>query len=211
MSKGRGAAIRILENRIQEWPDELKLLVSCLRMGLPLESNGPQGPVALLQPIDRLIDWEKFLHLAGRHRVVPWVNKASERLRESGAPEEVLKRLAHATHENTARMMRLMGELIRILDLFKSAGIAALRQRNNFSVISGRLWDRILLFLTWDGVRAKPERRPRKHRRSSLGSERGTPCGGGVPHNKLDRSSCVFSAINRSHCGPVEIGEFVYK
>ena len=84
-------------------------------------------------------------------------------------------------------------------------------QRNNFSVISGRLWDRILLFLTWDGVRAKPERRPRKHRRSSLGSERGTPCGGGVPHNKLDRSSCVFSAINRSHCGPVEIGEFVYK
>ena len=85
------------------------------------------------------------------------------------------------------------------------------RQRNNFSVISGRLWDRILLFLTWDGVRAKPERRPRKHRRSSLGSERGTPCGGGVPHNKLDRSSCVFSAINRSHCGPVEIGEFVYK
>ena len=84
-------------------------------------------------------------------------------------------------------------------------------QRTNFSVISGRLWDRILLFLTWDGVRAKPERRPRKHRRSSLGSERGTPCGGGVPHNKLDRSSCVFSAINRSHCGPVEIGEFVYK
>ena len=29
-----------------------------------------------------------------------------------------------------------------------------------------------------------------------MGSERGTPCSGVVPHNKLDRSSCVFSAIN---------------
>ena len=126
MSRGKGAAIKILENRIQQWPDELKLLVSCLRMGLHVEDNGPHGPVALLHPINRMIDWEKFLYLADRHRVIPWVDKASERLRESGAPEEVIKRLAHATRANTARMMRLMGELIRILDLFKSAGIAAL-------------------------------------------------------------------------------------
>ena len=126
MSRGKGAAIKILENRIQQWPDELKLLVSCLRMGLHVEDNGPHGPVALLHPINRMIDWEKFLYLADRHRVIPWVDKASERLRESGAPEEVIKRLAHATRANTARMMRLMGERIRILDLFKSAGIAAL-------------------------------------------------------------------------------------
>ena len=115
MSKGRGAAIKILENRIQEWPDELKLLVSCLRMGLPLEGNGPQGPVALLLSVNGSIDWEKFLRLADRHRVVPWVHKASEGLRESGAPEEVLTHLAHASLENTRRMMHLMGELIRIL------------------------------------------------------------------------------------------------
>ena len=80
-------------------------------------------------------------------------------------------------------------------------------QRNNFSVISGRLWDRILLFLP--GKRSKGEARTETQETSTLiaGLRKGDPlrwCG--VPHNKLDRSSCVFSAINRSHCGPVEIG-----
>ena len=61
--------------------------------------------------------------------------------------------------------------------------------------------------------RSKGEARTETQETSTLiaGLRKGDPLRWWVPHNKLDRSSCVFSAINRSHCGPVEIGEFVYK
>ena len=127
MSRRHGTAIEALQNLIEQWPDEVKLLVSCLRLGFPSEGDGSQEPVQLLLSVNRSIDWEKFLYLAARHRVVPWIHKASKRLRESGAPEEVMTRLAQATRDNARRMLNLMGELIRILDHFESAGIPALQ------------------------------------------------------------------------------------
>ena len=77
-------------------------------------------------PIPLPLDWERLLDLARRHRVVPLLYRNLKRIGSPPVPTDVLKRLHGESRANAARNLRLAVELLRLLEVLQSDGIAAI-------------------------------------------------------------------------------------
>lgn len=71
------------------------------------------------------VDWDGFLWLAARHRLLPLVHKHVNHIGSEGVPADVSEALREAFVENAGQMLRLTGELSQLVKLFQSRGLLA--------------------------------------------------------------------------------------
>jgi hypothetical protein len=93
------------------------------------------GALSTLSPSERShvtslvragIDWDHFLAMARRHRLVPLLFRHYNLLVEAAVPNEVLDELRQQFKRNASHSQRLLHELREILLLFQAQGIALL-------------------------------------------------------------------------------------
>jgi hypothetical protein len=109
-------AARLLPPRIVGSRPEFELLLACCS-ALPGTQTDRIRQILLLP-----FDWNRLLHLAEHHRVIPHIYRELKGL----APHDELGALRRAYEENVRRSLRLTGELIRILGHLQSHGVDAL-------------------------------------------------------------------------------------
>jgi hypothetical protein len=71
------------------------------------------------------LDWDFLLRMAQRNRVLPLLYHSLDRTAPGAVPPGVLDELSGAFRANALRNLRLTGELLRLLDVFKEHDIAA--------------------------------------------------------------------------------------
>ena len=100
-------------------PPAHRLLLACARA--PFD---PAGAASAFEELTSEVEWEAFLRLAGRNRMLPLAHRAlGER---TGVPETVRSHLRSAHAENARHALLLAGELRRLMDALQAAGIPAL-------------------------------------------------------------------------------------
>lgn len=98
---------------------ERELLLACAGR-LPREGASP----ALRQFFSADIDWGYLTHAAEHHRLVPLLYGQLSQTAAMSVPEHILNHLRQAYVLNAAHNLRLTAELLRLIDLFQSNGIA---------------------------------------------------------------------------------------
>ncbi|HEX6909048.1 MAG TPA: nucleotidyltransferase family protein [Longimicrobium sp.] len=101
-------------------PPAHALLPACARASFDADGAAP----ALAEAVDRGVDWDAFLALAERNRLLPLAHRALAEL--AGVPETVRSRLRSAYAVNARHALSLAGELRRLMDALDAAGIPAL-------------------------------------------------------------------------------------
>lgn len=84
----------------------------------------PRAPVAAL--LTRDIDWQRVLHIARRHRVIPNVHRFVERLAVERVPAGVREELHQGFHRGARHNLLLSRAMLRLLERFHDQGIRAL-------------------------------------------------------------------------------------
>jgi hypothetical protein len=102
-------------------PLEFQVLLSACRVFL-----GTEEPSSLVATLAQGPDWDRLLRLANRHGVMPLLYRSISKNCPQAVPQEWLRRLMLQYMQNAARNMKMTGELLRIIDLFKANGIAAI-------------------------------------------------------------------------------------
>lgn len=102
-------------------PPELRLLLHCLRLSEP-----GSRPEAMPFLIDQGFDWEGFLQLVDRHRVPAQVYTSLSEIESPGLKPVQLEQLRQRARFNTQRGLAMAGELLRILQHFRSEGLQVL-------------------------------------------------------------------------------------
>ena len=102
-------------------PLELRLLLSCLRASVG-QKEGDQ----ISELCRRAIDWDIFIRLVDRHRVVSQAYKSLNQFAANYVPEPVLTRLRERFHRNTQGVLAKTAELVRIVKRFEKKGIPVL-------------------------------------------------------------------------------------
>jgi hypothetical protein len=74
----------------------------------------------------RTTDWDTFIKLADRHRVVSQAYKSLNQFAANNVPEPVLTRLRERFHRNTQGVLVKAAELVRIVRRFEQRGIPVL-------------------------------------------------------------------------------------
>jgi hypothetical protein len=100
---------------------EAQLLLCCARKVL---DDDARNQVAALLPQD--IDWEYFVHLAVRHRVVPLVNRSLGNALLGPVPAVVLDELTRRSAQVAWRNLLLTGKLVELLKLLDTNEIRAI-------------------------------------------------------------------------------------
>jgi hypothetical protein len=96
------------------------LLLACARASF--DAGG--AAASLADAAAQGVDWDAFLHLAERNRLLPLAHRAlADRV---DAPETVRSRLRSAYAENARHALLLAGELRRLVDALAAAGVPAL-------------------------------------------------------------------------------------
>lgn len=96
------------------------LLLACARASFDPAGAAP----GMADALARGVDWDAFLPLAERNRLLPLAHRAlGER---ADVPETVRSRLRAAYGENARRALLLAGELRRLMDALRAAGVLAL-------------------------------------------------------------------------------------
>jgi hypothetical protein len=72
------------------------------------------------------LDWERFIHLAHQHRLVPLCARHLNRRGRDLVPRTALDAMHEYTEQNVRRSLLLTGELRTLLRLFDEAGIPAI-------------------------------------------------------------------------------------
>ncbi|MHC1688632.1 MAG: nucleotidyltransferase family protein [Methanothrix sp.] len=101
-------------------PLEFQVLLSACRVFL-----GTEEPARLEARLAQGPDWDSLLRLANRHGVMPLLYRSISKNCPQAVPQEWLRRLMLQYMQNAARNMKMTGELLRILDALKEAGIKA--------------------------------------------------------------------------------------
>ena len=70
------------------------------------------------------IDWEAFITLVDRHRVIPKVYRNLNGLDGNGVPEQIRRSLQNRFERNAKRSLALTAELVRLIKLLKKNGIS---------------------------------------------------------------------------------------
>ena len=100
---------------------EIKLLLCCARMPLPL---------ALMQDIQALVqlelNWTDLLQMATQHGVVPLLYNSLSHTCPDQVPPAIWSQLQQAFYTNTIKNLQLSSELIDLLQLFQDHSIAAI-------------------------------------------------------------------------------------
>lgn len=96
----------------------MRLLLACSRISMRDEDSErvrmlTSGP----------IDWEAFITLVDRHRVIPMVYRNLSGLNGNGVPEQIRHRLKDRFKRNTQRSLALTGTLVHLVKLLKQNGI----------------------------------------------------------------------------------------
>ena len=97
---------------------EFQVLLSACRVFL-----GTEEPARLEERLAQGPDWDRLLALANRHGVMPLLYRSISQNCPQAVPQEWLRRLMLQYMQNAARNMKMTGELLRILDALKEAGI----------------------------------------------------------------------------------------
>ncbi len=92
-------------------------------MGLLLAAARTRPAASLAERLDRPIDWRRFLGLAESHHVVPLIHKTFGSIPSVAVPDPICQCLHEAFNGNARRVMFLMAELVRLIDLFSAEGI----------------------------------------------------------------------------------------
>src|SRR5215203_4154141 len=101
-------------------PPAHALLLACARASFDAAGAAP----ALAAAADSSVDWDAFLALAERNRLMPLAHRALADLPD--VPETVRSRLRSAFAQNAKHALLLAGELRRLVDALDAAGIRAL-------------------------------------------------------------------------------------
>jgi hypothetical protein len=112
-------------NRGHEHSPAADLAQRVPEMALLLAATRTRTPASLPELLNHPIDWQRFLALAESHHVTPLVYKTFASMPDAAVPESVRRRLHEAFTANTRRVMFLMAQLIRLIDLFSAEGIDA--------------------------------------------------------------------------------------
>jgi len=102
-------------------PSELRLLISCLRAALGRVEDA--GVSALCR---RPVDWDSFIKLVNRHRVISPVYLGLKQFAGDRIPEAVLGDLESRYRWNAQQVLAKSAELVRIVNRFGEKGIEAL-------------------------------------------------------------------------------------
>lgn len=102
-------------------PLEFHVLLSACRVFL-----GTEEPERLEGLLGQGPDWDRLLALASRHGVMPLLYRSIGRLNSQVVPQDWMARLRARYMQNAARNIRMTGELLRILNILKEAGIKAI-------------------------------------------------------------------------------------
>jgi len=98
-------------------PLELKLILHCLRASADQDVGDQIDSLSR-----RTIDWDNFIKLVDRHRVVSQAYKSLNQFAANYVPEPVHTRLRKRFHRNTQRVLIKTAELIRIVRRFEQSG-----------------------------------------------------------------------------------------
>jgi hypothetical protein len=101
-----------------DFPIELQVILRCLHKFFSDEGDRNVENV----PMEG-IDWGLFLSLAGRHRVMPFLNANSQCLAEIACPESILNALRKGSEQNTWNNVALAVELVHLSDLLERHNI----------------------------------------------------------------------------------------
>jgi hypothetical protein len=99
---------------------ELDLLLCLARANL-----GADDEARVERLLSGPMDWDEFLRLAERHRLLPLCARHLNRLAANRVPPEALLVMRSYAEQNVERSLRLTGELRTILRRFEEAGIPA--------------------------------------------------------------------------------------
>ena len=99
----------------------MRLLLVCSRVSLCEEDYERVGMLA-----SGPIDWETFITLVDRHRVIPKVYRNLKGLKGNGVPEQIRRSLQNRFEGNIRRSLALTAELVRLVKLLKRNGIPVL-------------------------------------------------------------------------------------
>src|SRR5215218_2458387 len=99
---------------------EIKLLLCCARSRRDPKNTARIG--ALLQ---ETIDWEYLLRTAHDQRIMPLLAWQLKAISSETIPSDVLKQLSSHFRENSLHNLSLTRELLRLLRVFETHGIAA--------------------------------------------------------------------------------------
>ena len=104
-----------------EFSTEFNILTRLIRP--TMDENTLQS---LSDLIKNPVDWQEFLRLGDRHRVVPLVWRGMGRCRDIDFPENVQETIKRKTDFNRKRALQQTAELIQLSRLFEENGIRAI-------------------------------------------------------------------------------------
>jgi hypothetical protein len=107
------------------YDSEFDLLVACCTASPGRDSSDERYADRIRNILSRPIDWERLLHLADHHRVVPQVYSQLSAVSHS-VPVGQFDALRLRYQDNARKTLWFTGELVRILSHLESAGIKAL-------------------------------------------------------------------------------------
>ena len=104
-----------------EFSTEFNILTKLIRP--TMDDNTFQSLADLMK---NPVDWQEFLRLVDRHRVVPLVSRGLNRCQGFKFPEQVHEMIQTKTDLNRKRALQQTAELIRLSRLFEENGICAI-------------------------------------------------------------------------------------
>lgn len=111
------STIKWIDRQIEDWPLELKLLLTCLKCWQK------ERYTELNAFTDKQLHWKTFMSLAIRHRVFPMICQVLGRQKILSVPDPITEQLGTACRSNTLKMMVLTAELARIVDRLQRGSI----------------------------------------------------------------------------------------
>lgn len=111
-----------LSEQIDSFAPELKLLLACLR-AVVLEKDDESQIAAMC---GSAINWDEFLGLANRHKVVSLTYAGLKKIGSHIIPAPVMATLRTRHQKNVKWMMLLTAETVRLVTLFETNDIAVL-------------------------------------------------------------------------------------
>jgi hypothetical protein len=110
-----------------QFGEELTLLLVLMRPETD-HSSDSAGRRLAAHIADRFahLDWNRFVELAGHHRLYPTAYLKLRQLKELQIPRFALQALGSDTRSNTIHMLRLSAEMERVSSVLLNAGIRAL-------------------------------------------------------------------------------------
>jgi len=105
----------------KQWSTEVQLLLLCGRCALDDEQIQ-----RVRACVERDLDWERLIYLAGGHGLIPLLHKNLETACPNEIPRRYRERLSAAALNTAARNLLLTTKLLELLALFETNGISVM-------------------------------------------------------------------------------------